>query len=738
MPIVQVLPDDLANQIAAGEVVERPASVVKELLENSLDAGATRLRVDVEGGGLGLLRVSDDGCGLEEADAKLALARHATSKIKRLEDLLALDTFGFRGEALPSISSVSRFTLRTRRKVDEAGVEVRVEGGGAQQIRPCGMAPGTTVEVRDLFFNVPARRKFLKSAGTESAHVTDTVEALALAAPSLTVTLSRDGRVVREWLRSTDRGARARASFPDEDLAELRGERGELKLLALLGRPERARASGASLKLFVNGRLVRDRVLSRTVLQAYGSVLPAGRYPVGVVFLEVTPDRVDVNVHPQKAEVRFADARAVSDALFQIISLELGRSFGIAPVSHPYRPGPRPGGFGAGAPGAGSGNVGPAGSGPGSVSPGGTGSFRPGSSSGGTEASGVRPSSPGPGSSSARDWLRGAQPSQPPGSPEPRSPGTGRHFEQRIPFGQERDIDPWGLFDAGSGAAARPPSSPRGPGSPSPSTMPSPLALPGRPGAEPEEAPFDPKDPWGLAAAGVASEPNDPSPAPSQGSLPPSLAPSQGSLPPSLAPSQGSLPSIGTVSKALRFVAQVRSTYLICEGPDGLYVLDQHAAAERVTFHRLRQQFASRQVAVQPLLFPTVVEVSAAEAAFVDENAELVLAAGIDARAVGPTSVAVHGVPQIVRRADSERLLRDLLAQAGRAGAGAYQDAIDMALATMACHGSVRAGDPMSADEVQALLDALETVDFAGHCPHGRPIVTAMRWDELERKVGRR
>jgi DNA mismatch repair protein MutL len=201
---------------------------------------------------------------------------------------------------------------------------------------------------------------------------------------------------------------------------------------------------------------------------------------------------------------------------------------------------------------------------------------------------------------------------------------------------------------------------------------------------------------------------------------------------------QTPLPSIGGASKAMRFVAQVRGTYLICEGHDGLYVLDQHAAAERVTFHRLRQQFASRQVALQPLLFPTVVEVSASEAAFVEENAELVLSAGLDARPVGPTSVAVHAVPQILRRADAERLLRDLLAQAGRAGAGAYQDAIDMALATMACHGSVRAGDPMSPDEVQALLDALETVDFAGHCPHGRPIVTAMRWDELERKVGRR
>jgi DNA mismatch repair protein MutL len=736
MPTIHVLPDDLANQIAAGEVVERPASVVKELLENSLDAGATRLRVDVEGGGLGLLRISDDGCGMEEADAQLALARHATSKIKQLDDLMALGTFGFRGEALPSISSVSRFTLRTRRKADEAGVEVRVEGGGAPQTKPCGMAPGTTIEVRDLFFNVPARRKFLKSAGTESAHVTDTVEALALSAPGLTVTLCREGRVVREWLRAPDRGARARASFPDEDLAELRGERGELKVLALLGRPERARASGASLKLFVNGRLVRDRVLSRTVLQSYGSVLPAGRYPVGVVFLEVAPDRVDVNVHPQKAEVRFADMRAVSDALFQIISLELGRSFGLAPVSHPYRSAGRPGGgqreAGDGPWGGPASSLRPAPYEPGQP-------LRPAPYEPGQPLK-PAPYEPGqPLRPAPYEPASGAPPSTPGRSSgaaatTPREPaGGGRHSEQRVPYGQERDVDPWGLFDGAASSAAKPSSaSPaRGPDSPVPSTQLS--ALASTPGLSPEvvsgdaagsgEEPFDPSDPWGLKKLPPESaQPPAPISAPAA----------------SAAPSQPSLPSIDATSKALRFVAQVRGTFLVCEGPDGLYILDQHAAAERVTFHRLRQQFASRQVVLQPLLFPAVVEVSAQEAAFVEENGELVLAAGLDARAVGPTSVAVHAVPQIVRRADAERLLRDLLAQAGRAGAGAYQDAIDMALATMACHGSVRAGDPMSPDEVQALLDALETVDFAGHCPHGRPIVTSMRWDELERKVGRR
>ena len=312
---IHVLPDDLANQIAAGEVVERPASVVKELVENSFDAGARRVSIDIETGGVALVRVADDGHGMAREDAELAVLRHATSKIASIDDLQRIESFGFRGEALPSIASVSRFALRTRRHEDTEGTEIRVDGGGPFALAPAGCAAGTTMEVRDLFFNVPARRKFLRATSTESAHVTEVAMAAALAQPAVTVILSRDGRVAREWLRAPSREERARGAIPDEVLAPARGERGPLGVEAFLSRPERARTGATALWIFVNGRHVRDRALARAIAQAYGSVLEPGRYPVGVAYLDLPHDLVDVNVHPQKAEVRFADGRAVADAL---------------------------------------------------------------------------------------------------------------------------------------------------------------------------------------------------------------------------------------------------------------------------------------------------------------------------------------------------------------------------------------------------------------------------------------
>ncbi|MET0592571.1 MAG: DNA mismatch repair endonuclease MutL, partial [Polyangiaceae bacterium] len=287
--VIRRLPDDLANQIAAGEVVERPSSVAKELVENAVDAAATRIRIDVEGGGIGLLRVSDDGVGMTESDARLALERHATSKIATLADLARIASYGFRGEALPSIASVSRFTLRTRRRADQAGTEVNVEGGAPPIVKPCGIAPGTTVEVRDLFFNVPARRKFLRSLATESAHVTEVAESAALASPERTIVLAREGRIVREWLRAESREQRVTQAFAGETLARCRGERGPLRVEAFLSRPERARAATTALTLLVNGRVVRDRALARAVAQAYGSVLDAMRYPLGAVYMDIDP-----------------------------------------------------------------------------------------------------------------------------------------------------------------------------------------------------------------------------------------------------------------------------------------------------------------------------------------------------------------------------------------------------------------------------------------------------------------
>ncbi|UJR79398.1 DNA mismatch repair endonuclease MutL [Sandaracinus amylolyticus] len=588
---VRILPDDLADQIAAGEVVERPASVVKELVENAIDAGARTIKVEIEGGGIALVRVSDDGHGMREDDARLAVRRHATSKIAAREDLERIATLGFRGEALPSIASVSRFSLTSRTRDAVAGTEVRIEGGTEPEVREIGCAPGTTVTVRDLFFNVPARRKFLKAVGTESAHVREALVRAALADASLRLTLVRDGRVALELLPTSELGKRASLLFPEESLARIEGVRDAIEIEAFLSAPERARNGAAQLHLYVNGRPVRDRALARAVAFAYGSVLPAGRYPVGVVYVRIAPERVDVNVHPQKAEVRFDDARAVLDAITRVLAQGLGTS--------PFR---------------------------------------------------------GPSSRGADFWA------------------------QRL-------------------------------------------------GVGPKEESAAESDPWGLAAPEAPAPPPPPStplPYSALGALT-----SRASEGPSLLPKPGFF-------GALRVVGQVARTYVVCEAHDGLYVLDQHAADERVRFDRLRAQHESREIAMQRLLIPERVEVAPSEATLVEERAETLLALGLEVARIGDTTLAVHAVPALVKRAAPERLVRDVLAQLAMSGERAFGDAIDTAIATMACHGAIRAGDTLSPRECEELLRALDRVgDFARHCPHGRPVAYEISFLELARRVGR-
>jgi DNA mismatch repair protein MutL len=596
------LPVDLANQIAAGEVVERPASVVKELVENALDAEATRVKVELDQGGVALVRVTDDGVGMDGQDAVLSLERHATSKIARSADLFSLKTFGFRGEALPSIASVARLTLVTRARGAPEGVEVIVEGGGKARTRPVGASVGTSVEVADLFFNVPARRKFLKSTGTEAAHVSEAMLFAALARPDVSFFLVRDGRSVREWLRATTRRERVQQALEGEALEACVGERGPLRIEAYLSAPERARAGAVGLHLLVNARPVRDRQLARAVAQAYGSVLEPGRYPVGVVYLDLPADQVDVNVHPQKAEVRFAEGRALFDAVVRELHVSLGRAFSIPSLSGP------------------------------------------------------------------RTWTTSRPPAASSGPPLPPSSGDG----------------------AG--------------------------------------------DPWRLGA----KHDTDPAPAETlaeRTTLTSLVDPVEAAAPVS-APEPALFDGVGFYA-SLEFLAQVRGTFLLCSGSDGLYVLDQHAAAERVTFHRLRRAFASRAVATQRLLLPVVVELLPAEVAVLEERAGDAAALGIEVRAVASGAIAVHSVPMLLSRASPERIVRDLLAELGRAAKRPFGDAADLVLATMACHGSIRAGDSVSREEAAALLRALDEIDFAGHCPHGRPVVTRIGYDDLERRVGR-
>lgn len=609
---IALLPPDVANQIAAGEVVERPASVVKELVENALDAGARSITVTVDGGGLSRIAVTDDGVGMSPEDLALAVVRHATSKIRTADDLVGVATYGFRGEALPSIASVSRMRITSRPRGASEGAEVYVEGGAEAKCRPAGCAEGTTVTVEDLFFNTPARRKFLRTPQTEWAACADAVVRLALPRPDVRLVVRRDGKVARELLRRDDVVLRAKDLWPDEMLAEVRGVRGDLKLVAVLGPPERARAGANAIALYVNGRHVRDRLLLRAVAQAYGSVLEPGRYPVGALLIEVPPGDVDVNVHPQKTEVRFATQNGVFEGVVAL----LRESIGAAP------------------------------------------------------------------------WVRATT-------------GMTNLWTERFGGPSSAPIAP----DSNAGLVS----------APAHSSAAKPLGA--------FVAPVLAPDPWGL----TPQPPYPPTPYAAATSAAPAAT--------GTASAQEDLLGQGSFGR-LHYVAQLRRMFLVCEGEAGMVILDQHAAAERVTFDRLRRAHASRAVSVQPLLVPERVEVTAREVALAEERAEDLARIGIELTPIGPTTLSVRAVPALLTRADPRRLSRDVLAELGRHG-NDFSRALDLVLATMACHGSVRAGETLADEEARALLRALDEVDFAGHCPHGRPIVWSMRWGELERRVGR-
>ncbi len=649
LPRIQLLDRALSDQIAAGEVVERPASVVKELVENALDAGARTIRVEIEGGGLDRIAIADDGHGMDRDGVLLALQRHATSKIATFDDLYRLSTFGFRGEALPSIASVSRLTITTRPYDSVEATEVTVVAGSDPTVREIGAPAGTLIEVRDLFHNVPARRKFLKSVGTEAGHVTDACTDLALTRPDLALVLVRDGRTVRQWLRAPDRAARGRdvllragEGVRPPDLAHVLGERGRVRVEALLSPPERARSGATGLHLLVNGRAVRDRVLARSIAMAYGSVLDPGRYPFGVVWVDLPSDEVDVNVHPQKAEVRFSRGRELYDDVTRVVASQLADAFRAPPSA----------------------------------------SFL---------------------DSAIVSNLFPSPPTETAGDVDPATRALSETMARKVsPYAtsarQDGAQDPWGLGEL---------------------EVPATVAYDHVPllSRNAESAPPTRPEPYvpSLRASTLASvDAQD------------------------VARAIDAARAADNTYSALKFVAQVRATYLICEGQDGIYVLDQHAAAERVNFAKLRAAFAKREVARQQLLVPEVVQVRSAEGELVEETREELLALGVDARTIGDGRVAIHGVPTMLAKVAPEQILRDVLDELAKTGERKFGDAVDLVLATMACHGSVRAGDALHPDECRALLRDLDGIDFAGYCPHGRPIVTVLTYIELEKKVGRR
>lgn len=623
MSKIQLLSPRLANQIAAGEVVERPASVIKELLENSLDAGADRIQIDIEQGGAKLIRVRDNGSGVVREDLTLALSRHATSKIVTLDDLEGVSTLGFRGEALASIASVSRLMLTSAVAGQEmawsaisAGREMAVE------VSPAAHPQGTTVEVRDLFFNTPARRKFLRTEKTEFGRIEDVVRKLALSHFDVGITLRHNQKAVHNFQPATGQLEQERrvagvcgSAFMSQALPVV-AERSGMRLSGWLGLPTFSRSQADLQYFYVNGRNIRDRVIAHAVRQAYQDVLMHGRHPAFVLYLDLDPAAVDVNVHPTKHEVRFRDSRAVHDFLYQSIHRA------VAAV--------RPGG--------------------------------------GDSVSSNATDEPGP-------------------PPAMLDAGIFQQSEMSVPAGERS------FLTADRSWASAAPSWDRGT-----TTADSTAAL-----AEQRLIYGELHQP--ATDAVIARAPTD-------------QMPQEG----------GGAPPLGFA------IAQLKGIYILAENQHGLVVVDMHAAHERITYERLKALFHDRNLISQPLLVPESLAVSQGEADCAEDHAELFNQLGFSVERVGPETLLIRSVPALLRASQAAPLVRDVLSDLKEYGSSRRIEAhIDELLATMACHGSVRANRRLTIDEMNALLRDMERTERGGQCNHGRPTWTQLGLVELDR-----
>lgn len=594
---IKVLSDHLCNQIAAGEVVERPAAVVKELVENSIDAGAQRIRVFLQKGGRSLVRVVDDGEGMNPEDALLALERHATSKITTAEDLQAIRSMGFRGEALPSIAAVSRMEMITREKEAVSGTRIVVEGGTIRRVEDVGCPAGTKITVRDLFYNVPARRKFLRTVETETAHISDMFLRLALAQPEIYWQLVHHERTVHDFPKAASLHERAYHVFgaalaktliPVDFHAEPAAVRG------LIGPPELRRANARSLFLFVNKRPVKDSLLTHAVLTAYDTLLPKGTYPFAVLFVEVPPRLVDVNVHPTKREVRFRDPPLVLEVVRGAMAQGLESAMKAA-WSRPFY-----------------------------VSVEG---FRPPGApvharEGRAEVEGLRPR--------ATLGVLGAQ-----GRPDP------------IPM-------PW------------------------PSPFPESSAGGEQAGTEP---PLE--------------------------------------------------PTVPSAFSSLKILGQLACAYIVLEAPDGLILIDQHAAHERISYERLAQGFASS--GAQRLAPPVVLDLPPLEADAVTRWLPELQSVGFEMEPFGGGSFLIHAMPAVLKHVDPATLIRRLAESTPAEERSPRVELLQKLAHTAACHSSVRAGQRLNADEMRRLLQDLDGIRLSATCPHGRPLWWKITLDQIQR-----
>ncbi|MBS0348606.1 MAG: DNA mismatch repair endonuclease MutL [Proteobacteria bacterium] len=604
---IQLLPDHLINQIAAGEVVERPASVLKEVLENAMDAGSTVVEVQLEQGGVRRIRVADDGCGIPKDELPLALERHATSKIGSLDDLEHVGTMGFRGEALAAIAAVSRMSITSR--ADGAPHAWRIDAD-PRELAPAALNHGSVVDVADLYFNTPARRKFLKSEGTEFAHCDDVFRRVALARPDVALQLSHNGRVSHR-LPSGTKEARVRSLLGDDFLSAARlveAESGLLRLTGYASLPAYSRSNRDAQFFYVNGRFVRDKLVTHAIREAYADILHGSRHPAYVLFLELDPYGVDVNVHPAKIEVRFRDSRAVHQFVYHALTRALAAS----------------GAGGAAAT---------------------------------VEAAAQRPEAAS--QSGVRYPLPGPQTTQP--------------YQGRLA------MEPVSRAYFDFAASARPdlPTGPR-----------------------PDES----RPPLAAFQPAVAIERDSP-PLPA-GDLAPPLG---------------------------YALAQLHGVYILAQNESGLILVDMHAAHERILYERLKTLLDGTP-GVQRLLIPAVFGVGPKDMASAEEHAELLARMGFELGPAGPQELAVRSVPALLARAPVSELVRALLAELRDYPASEVVTARrNELLATMACHGAVRANRSLTIPEMNALLREMEATERADQCNHGRPTWTALSMVDLDK-----
>ena len=730
---IALLPDVLISQIAAGEVIERPASAIKELLENALDAGASQIEIRIEEGGLRRLQVIDNGRGIDKDQLPLALARHATSKIASLADLEHVTSLGFRGEALASMAAVSRLTLASRPLAAEHGWKVDVQPGqAAPPPEPAAIAPGTVIEVIDLFSATPARRKFLKSPATEAAYCLDAIRRIALSHPAVQFVVHQDGREVRRWPATTPAQRIENLVGDGARLLPVSAQAGPLAVEGLLGEPDAARARSDRQYLFVNGRFVRDRMLAQAIRQAFRDRLHGERYPVFALFLTIDPTLVDANVHPAKTEVRFRDPGAVRHLVFHAIenalaatlpqqrqgasrTIELAGGSGMGAGTdvsgytsdrHTVRtlPGHQPAAAPGGRPGAGSLPMAR------HVQAHDTAGPRAPHHSPAHDVAANRASLAfqAPHRQPAPDWqqveLRAAPSDDTGTSPVGRAEGSSADTTLATPAPHAAEVRPGWPGVTGSATAETAGSAP---------------------GIVPPAAATT----AGTTAGTMASAMTDGMAGGSTGTaITAGSAPSASTAPAPDAPPLAHTPRMGFA------LAQLHGIYILSQTADGLIIVDMHAAHERIVLERLKKAHRDHRIARQPLLIPAVFQATELDVATVTDDADSLGDLGIDLEVRGPDTLAVTSVPALLSRANPEKLAREVLA-AWQAPAqhNALEKRLDRLLATMACHGSVRANRALTLPEMNALLRDMEATPDADFCNHGRPTWFRLTLEELDR-----